>query len=77
MSRNYLYNIWEKSNQNIFAIIPGKFSLFPSFCSEFSKKHHQKEVINNKIKSSNKVKLNLISDTIWKSLLRRKFNVSY
>ena len=53
--RNYLYNIWEKSNQNIFAIIPGKFSLFPSFCSEFSKKHHQKEVINNKIKSSNKI----------------------
>lgn len=72
MSRNYLYNIWEKSNQNIFAIIPGKFSLFPSFCSEFSKKYHQKEIINNKIKSSNKINLNLISDTIWKKSFKEK-----
>tara|TARA_Y200000002_G_C22633949_1_gene643789 strand:+ start:30 stop:1286 length:1257 start_codon:yes stop_codon:yes gene_type:complete len=67
--RNYQYFIWKRKNKNIWATIPGKFSLFPSLATEF----YRRKYLNNTIKvhedystkevyNSNKSD---ISDIIW------------
>tara|TARA_B110000444_G_scaffold90697_1_gene85689 strand:- start:29393 stop:30640 length:1248 start_codon:yes stop_codon:yes gene_type:complete len=65
-SRNYQFFIWNKKDTNIWAVIPGKFSLFSSFATEFYRRAYnenpEKTIIDY---SDNNVKKNIISDTIW------------
>ena len=64
--RNYQFFIWNKKDTNIWAVIPGKFSLFPSFATEFYRRvynENSKNIFEDL--SSNQINNLEISDTVW------------
>ncbi len=64
--RNYQFFIWNKKDTNIWAVIPGKFSLFPSFATEFYRRvydENSKNIFDDL--SSNRINNKEISDTVW------------
>ena len=71
--RNYQYFIWNKKNTNIWAVIPGKFSLFPSFTTEFYRRVYNENSDNIfEDLSLNQINNLEISDTVWSDFVENK-----
>jgi len=72
-NRNYLYHIYEdKKNDNVWSIIPGKFTLAFSLAPEFYRrvynKNPRKSYITTKDDGQNK---NLVSNTFWEDSINK------
>lgn len=71
--RNYLYHILEIKN-NVWGIIPGKFtlgfSIAPEFYRRVYKKNPKKQLVNNN-KNNNNIS-DIISNTVWYDILQKK-----
>ena len=71
--RNYLYHILNISN-NVYGIIPGKFTLGFSIAPEFYRKVYKNNPVKYVIEDKNKKSNKLMSNTVWKDAFNNKSN---
>lgn len=67
--RNYLYHIWKKKNQDIWAIIPGKFTLAFSAAIDFYRSYFKNDPIKENYYKKNKIDVSEhVSEIKWKEI---------
>lgn len=71
--RNYLYHILNISN-NVFGIIPGKFTLGFSIAPEFYRKIYKTNPKKHVLEDNNKISNKFMSNTVWRDAINNKSN---
>lgn len=70
--RNYLYHIVKEENQNIWSVVPGKFSLAFSLAPEFYRQVYKKNPKKNfKTYEDDGTYKEFVAETVWMDLLKQ------